>query len=202
MRERRPISWTKRVGRVLAVLVVLVVVMPWTVGMLMEREHTGTGSAVIAAPIDEVWHSVSGFDDLGAWAPDIANLTRVADVNGLPSYETRAEDNVVTFTFVEVSAPERLRVSLSSSDQAYGGEWIYELVAVEGGTRVTITEYGWTEPPFFRFVLRIFGYDRTIQRFLDALAKRHAVTGTGSTAPSSTGDGDDGSGCCANGGRR
>ena len=167
-------SWLRKTGRVLAALVVLIIVVPWCVGALMSRDHVGRGEAVIAAPIDEVWEAVSGFDSMGEWAPDVANMTRVADVGGLPSYEMHGGSSTITFTFTEVTAPNRLVVKLEDDSASYGGEWLYELAPAENGTLVRITEEGWTEPAYFRFMLRIFGYDRTINAYLEALQRKHA----------------------------
>jgi uncharacterized protein YndB with AHSA1/START domain len=168
-----PTRWMRRLGVVLGVLVVLVIVVPWTVGSFMARGHFAKGTRVIAAPIDEVWGSVSGFDELGTWAPDLAALERVADVGGLPSYEMKAEDAVITFTFTTVRAPHELAVSLLDSGNSYGGHWSYLLTEVPGGTRVEVSEDGWTEPAFFRFALWAYGHDRTIGRYLDALERKH-----------------------------
>lgn len=167
--------WLRRTGKVLAVLVMLIVVLPWVVGALMDREHVGRGEAVIAAPLPEVWEVVSGFDSLGEWAPDVANMSRVADVDGLPSYEMQGGSSTITFTFTEVSAPHKLVVELQDDSAAYGGVWTYELEAVDEGTRVTITEEGWTEPAYFRFMLRILGNDRTIKAYLAALQRKHGT---------------------------
>lgn len=174
MRSRERSSWLKITGRILAVLVVLVIVLPWLIGALMSRDHVAKGTRIIDAPIDHVWESVSGFDSVGEWAPDIANMSRVADVNGLPSYEMMGGSSTITFTFTTVEPPHRLVVELRDDSEAYGGVWTYELRDVRGKTEVAITEEGWTEPAYFRFMLWIYGHDRTIAAYLDALQRKHA----------------------------
>lgn len=165
--------WMKRIGMVLGTLVVLLIVIPWLIGSLMERDHFAKQARVVPAPIDKVWDSVSGFDELGAWAPDIAALERVEDVDGLPSYRMEGEDSVVTFTFTTVRAPRELSVEVRDSLDSYGGTWSYQLTEVDGGTRVEVSEDGWTDPPYFRFAFWVFGRDRTISRYLDALVAKH-----------------------------
>ncbi len=173
MLPKRRRSWLSKIGLVLATLVVLIIILPWTLGMFMPKEHVGRGETVVAAPIADVWKTVSGFDEMGKWAPDIADMTRVSDVNGLPSYEMRGGESTITFTFREVSPPSRLVVWLLDNAEAYGGTWTYDLETVGTGTRVRITEEGWTEPAYFRFVLWVFGFDRTINGYLEALAHKH-----------------------------
>ncbi len=165
--------WLRRIGFVLAALVVLVILVPWTAGAFMPREHRIRGERVVRAPLAEVWTSVSGFDEVGQWVPDLANMTRVTDVEGLPSYELRNDEAIVSFTFREVSAPSRLVVELGDAAETFGGEWTYELEATSDGTRVVITEEGWVEPAYFRFMMWVFGYERTIEAYLAALARKH-----------------------------
>ena len=139
----------------------------------MSREHVSQGEAIVAAPIEDVWGSVSGFDELGKWAPDVADLERAADVNGLPSYVMHGGNSTITFLFREVTRPTKLVVEIQDDSESYGGVWTYELEEKTGGTSVRITEHGWTEPAYFRFMFWAFGYDRTIRNYLTALKQRH-----------------------------
>jgi hypothetical protein len=41
-----------------------------------------------------------------------------------------------------------------------------------GGTRVTLTEDGFVDNPFFRVVSKMMGYHSTLDSYLKALAKR------------------------------
>ncbi|MBW2454588.1 MAG: SRPBCC domain-containing protein [Deltaproteobacteria bacterium] len=175
-------AWLKRVSVVLAAAVVLIVVVPWVIGALMDREHVGQGAAVVAAPIEEVWTTVSAFDKTSQWAPDFESVRRASDVKGLPSYEVSGDGYSLTFTFTEVVPPERLVAKLEDHAQNYGGEWTYELSTVAGGTRIAITERGWTEPAYFRFMLWLFGYDTTIEGYLDGLQKKYGGERASSTA--------------------
>lgn len=165
--------WLKRVSVVLAAAVVLIVVVPWVIGALMDREHVGRGGAVVGAPIEIVWQTISDFDKASQWAPNFESVRRASDVKGLPSYEVTGDDYRLTFTFTDVVPPERLVTKLEDHAQNYGGEWTYELATVPGGTEITITERGWTEPAYFRFMLWLFGYDTTIERYLAALQKKY-----------------------------
>jgi hypothetical protein len=54
----------------------------------------------------------------------------------------------------------------------FGGRWIYELEAVPGGTRLTVTEEGWIRNPLFRAMGHAMGLDRTIKGYLRSLGRR------------------------------
>ena len=57
----------------------------------------------------------------------------------------------------------------------FGGTWTYQLEPVEEGTRLTITEDGFVRDPFFRFMSRyVFGHEKTVEDYLDALRERLA----------------------------
>jgi uncharacterized protein YndB with AHSA1/START domain len=166
-------KWLKRLSVALAVLVVLVIVVPWTVGAMMDREHVGHGAMVVAAPIDEVWETISDFDKMSQWAPNFESVRRGSDIKGLPSFEVSGDEYSLTFIITEVVPPKRLVAKLEDHAQNHGGEWTYELATVPGGTQITITERGWTEPAYFRFMLWLFGHDTTIRRYLEALRQQY-----------------------------
>ena len=59
----------------------------------------------------------------------------------------------------------------------FGGNWTYEVAAVPGGSRVTVTERGWIGNPLFRFMARFFfGYTATIDTYLRSLGKKFGET--------------------------
>jgi hypothetical protein len=81
---------------------------------------------------------------------------RQADVGGHEVWTHTTPDQAFRFTVMTVSAiPERRYERLLLRDdqprhQSWDGRWIYELEPAGGGTRLRITEYGWTDGlPFF-----------------------------------------------------
>lgn len=167
-------KWFVRVWIGIGVLLLLLVAAPWFVGSMLPREHVGTGEAVIAAPIADVWRTVSAYEDMGSWAPDMGKVERIEDSDGRPRFREERAEGTLTFTFIEVEAPTRLVVEVADDVGYFGGTWTYELSAADGGTRVGITEDGWAEPGYFRFMLRVFGTDSTIRNYLAALEQKHA----------------------------
>jgi uncharacterized protein YndB with AHSA1/START domain len=167
-------KWLRRIAIALGLLVLLFVAIPCGVGSLRAREHSATGSVIVDAPIELVWKSITDFEAMPHWAPDVGKMQRLPDVDGKPQFKETRDDFTLHFSFDEMVEPTRLVVHLEDDSGYFGGTWTYVLAAEDGRTRVTITENGWTEPAFFRFMLLLFGTDSTIKHYLEALQQRHA----------------------------
>jgi len=81
---------------------------------------------------------------------------------------------------LESQEPSRLVTQIDAPPGAsFGGTWTYELTAVGGGTRISITESGWIANPIFRFMSRfLFGYYGSLDGYLRALAKHYGEVAT------------------------
>lgn len=162
----------KKILLILAVALIVVGAVPFVVGSFLPREHRASVEVRLEQPRDKVWDVVSDFDAMPTWFEGAGALKRTGEKDGLPSYEVADEQMKLTFTFVEVRRPERLIVDLKDDAGYFGGRWIYTLHSSGGETVVTITEEGWVEPAFFRFMTMVFGADATLKAYADALAKK------------------------------
>jgi uncharacterized protein YndB with AHSA1/START domain len=104
----------------------------------------------------EIWRLLTDHAAEPQWLPAFATVTRRADLGGHEVWTHRSPDGAFNFTVMTVSAiPERRYERLLLRDdqprsQSWDGRWIYELEPAGSGTRLKITEYGWTDGfPFF-----------------------------------------------------
>jgi len=167
------VKWLKRIAIVVGILAVIFIGVPLVVGSFMPREHVGKGEAVINAPIGEVWKTASDYEAMPSWWRERRAIKRIADEDGRPRFEEKSDRMSLDYVFQEVQEPKRLVVALKDSSGYFGGTWTYELAPVDNKTRVTITEQGWTNPAFFRFMMAVFGADATIKSCLAAMQKKH-----------------------------
>ena len=59
---------------------------------------------------------------------------------------------------------------IADTDKGFGGTWTYEIRRTEGGSELQITEDGFIDNLFFRFMARfIFGYDKTMRTYQESL---------------------------------
>lgn len=146
-------------------------------GALMPRTHTAQSTIVISQPVDSVWSIVRDFQAMADWW---GNLERIEPGEG-PGERWVQYSNTGSFTLVvtESLPPERLVTRVDVEESApFGGTWTYELEPSGSGTRITITEDGFINNLFFRFMANtVFGVHSTMDSYLRALASRFGEEG-------------------------
>lgn len=168
-------TWILRV----TVVVVAAVVAVLAAGTLLPREHVAASGVTLRQPPESVWAVVRDLGGVPRWWPEVATATRVTDPAGREVWRQEVGGFPMTFAVTDTAAPVRLVTTIEAPPgAAFGGTWTYELTAVDGGTRVTVTEAGWVGNPFFRVMANVGGFHRTIDGYLIALGARfgEAVT--------------------------
>lgn len=108
------------------------------------------------SPPSAIWRLLTDHAAEPQWLPAFGSVVRQPDLGGHEVWTHTSADKVFSFTVMTVSAiPERRYERLLLRDnqprnQSWDGRWIYELEPNGGGTRLRVTEYGWTDGlPFF-----------------------------------------------------
>jgi uncharacterized protein YndB with AHSA1/START domain len=108
------------------------------------------------SPPAAIWRLLTDHAAEPQWLPAFGSVVRQADLGGHEVWTHTSPDGAFSFTVMTVSAiPERRYERLLLRDdqprnQSWDGRWIYELEPTSGGTRVRVTEYGWSDGfPFF-----------------------------------------------------
>jgi hypothetical protein len=103
-----------------------------------------------------IWQLLTDHAAEPQWLPAFGSVVRQADIGGHEVWTHTSPDKAFSFTLMTVSKiPEQRYERLLLRDhqprsQSWDGRWIYELEPSGGGTRLRITEYGWTDGlPFF-----------------------------------------------------
>ena len=125
-------------------------------------------------PVDSVWAAVRDFESLPRWWGDMQRVERVTGTAGGDMWTYHMSSGPITIA-VESSEPPRQLVTriVADEDAPFGGTWTYDLVPAGDGTRVTITEDGYINSLFFRFVANVFmGVHGTADSYLESLARR------------------------------
>lgn len=157
----------------LAALVALVVVV-LVIGMSIEERHTVTRTATLPHPPAEVWAVIRDFGRAAEWQPGVESMERMEGESSetwrmggsFGEMPIRVEDEVAGYELV---------TRIVDDGMPFGGTWTYQLEPVEEGARLTITEDGFVRNPFYRFMSRyVFGYEKTVEDYLDALSERLA----------------------------
>ena len=141
-------------------------------GVLLPRRHVVVMSAVIDRPVGEVWLAVSDMESQAGWRSDLKGVKRLPDHAGHAVWMQKTDRGDWPLEVVEVSPPVWLVAAVADSSQGFGGAWTYELTPLHGGTRVTITERGFIDSPFYRFLAWfVFGLHASQETFLRDLGR-------------------------------
>ena len=143
----------------------------YIIGLMLPVSHTASVSKEINAPKEVVWKYVTLPQKFPEWRSAVNRVEMLSD-STQPLRWTEFYDGMDALTFQESSRSDSsVFVSdIVSEGLPFGGGWTISLQQNENGTIVTITENGEIYNPVFRFFSRfIFGYDGTIQQYLNDL---------------------------------
>lgn len=157
------------VGGLVGLILLLVVV-----GLLLPRTHRATSTIQISKPPAEVWSAVRDLGKVPEFWPDIKTSVRQPDRDGHEVWlQTMKNGFALPLVIEEDRPPSRMVTRIALEGKApFGGSWIYEIAESGGGTRVTLTEDGFVDNPFFRVISRLMGYHTTLDGYLKSLARR------------------------------
>lgn len=94
---------------------------------------------------------------------------------GTPLVDAETAGKDLDFEVEVLDAPRRMRTRVLDDDVPFKGSWTWDLVPVEGGCRVRITEEGLIEPAVLRYCANARGYAATMTEHLEALGQRLGV---------------------------
>lgn len=163
------------VGTLLALVVLLGIA-----GLFLPQEHRAARSLHLrSTPPGKVWEVITDPAGEPAWRRDVKAAARLEDHQGRPVWrETARNGQAMSFETLESLPEQRLVRRVLEAGGPFGGTWTYELGAEGAGTRITLTEDGWIANPVFRGMARyLFGHHRSLERYLQDLARRFGEPG-------------------------
>lgn len=160
----------KIVVTVLAMLMGVVAVV-FVCGMLLPANHVASRSIHLDKPREQVWLTVSDFEHYASWAPGVTGTKLLRIESGHPTWQLEGKW-AMPMALDVVETPRQLVTRIADPKLPFGGTWTWDLSPENGGTRVTVTERGVIRSPIFRLLSRfVFGYNATMDAYLNALAK-------------------------------
>ena len=163
--------------KVIVAIVVAIAAMVGIVGLVGSRlpvSHVASRSAVIGAPADVVFNTITDFSSAPSWRKNVTSITVTVDSTTGRQRVTEEGSNGTMMMDVEQNvAPTRLVTRIVGEGLPYGGAWAYALEAQGNSTRVTITEHGEVYNPIFRFISKyIMGHTGTMDTYLRDLGRK------------------------------
>jgi hypothetical protein len=154
-------------GIVVALLVVIAAV--YVDGTTLPVNHSTTVIQTVSAPPEKVFAQITNVAAGASWRPELKGVTVLPPDNGRDHWvEDLGHGQTMTFLAVKTEAPNERDVLLDVPGASYGGTWSYKLSPgpTPGTTTLSITEAGFINPPFYRFMMHhIFGMDHNINAY-------------------------------------
>jgi Polyketide cyclase / dehydrase and lipid transport len=164
----KPALWTALVLMALLDVVLLI-------GYRLPQEHVASRTLVSKQPPQAIWTVITDYANGPSWRPDLKKVEHTWDARRIEIWrETYSNGDTLSFATPEFQPPQHMVRVITDENIPFGGRWEYRIQPEKnGGSRVTITEYGWVKPPLFRFVSKyLVGHTAMIDEYLKALAKK------------------------------
>jgi uncharacterized protein YndB with AHSA1/START domain len=164
----------------LAAFVVLAgaaVLFAYSYGRRMPEGHRASGSALVAAPIAEVFALHADPRKRPEFVPQVKEIRDFKDEgDGKASWTELWKDrNTFRMRLAECEQDRRLTMEIQVNKNVFHGTWTFEFAEEEGGTRVTITEDGRIPSPLTRGVYNLLAdTDETLRKYLENLKAHYA----------------------------
>jgi hypothetical protein len=154
---------------IIIIAIVALIAIMYLIGYFMPVEHVSNHSIVLKSNPEKVWTILHDHGQYPTWRSDVKKV-EVTD----PTHWTETSTNgTISFEAQIIEPFSSFNARITNKDLPFGGNWMYELSADNGATRLTITEHGEVYNPIFRFMSKyVFGHNATLKKFADDLSKK------------------------------
>lgn len=154
------------------------------VGWLLPVKHRCARSAVFKQPPQAVWALVTAPAAYPDWRKDARHVEVLSGESGRLRWRESGGERPLTFEVIASQPETRWSIRIVDAGLPFSGVWIFDLVPDGAGCRLSIREEGEIYSPFFRFMARfVFGYHRTLEAYLRAVAAHFGETVRVEVAP-------------------
>jgi hypothetical protein len=157
--------------------IVLVLLLIFLAGAALPKEHVAGVRARYRQPPERVFAEITSVGAHPTWRTGVERVEILSQRGAPLRWREVGEFGPIVMRMDESRSPTRVVTRIDDPDQPFGGRWIFELAAADGGTLLTITEHGEVNNPLFRFMSRyVFGHYRTLEQYARDLGKRLGET--------------------------
>ena len=144
------------------------------IGVFLPKNHIASRTAILPVTPEALWTVITDVEAYPSWRSELSKVEVLKNEANAKEWRETSRFGEIPFAVTEYQPHARLVTKINSDDLAFGGVWTYELAPEGAGTRLTITENGVINNPFYRFMARfIFGYSASIDGYLGSLGKKH-----------------------------
>jgi hypothetical protein len=163
--------------KVVVAVVVAIVAMIGIVALIGSRlpvAHVASRSALINAPSDVVFRTMTDFTMAHTWRSGLKSVAVTMDsTSGRQRFVEDSKTGKMTMEIEELMPPTRFVTRIVDKELPFGGAWAHALEPQGNATKVTITEHGEVYNPIFRFMSRyLIGHTGTMDAYLTDLGRK------------------------------
>jgi len=143
-------------------------------GLTLPSAHQVSRTILIKQSPEVIWQTITDFANAPAWNANVATIEKLPDRSGHEVWrETYKNGYGLTLETLERAPPTHLVRLIADVDGPFTGRWEYALTPIDGGCRITITEFGEVANPYFRVMAKLFMNLAThLEIYLAALATK------------------------------
>jgi hypothetical protein len=147
-------------------------------GCFVPRGHVAARTLTLRQPPEAVWGVLRDGESWPGWWDLLKSVRRQTAGDGHEQWDLDYKDgNGFVLGVDESTAPWRLALRIDDVKRLFEGRWEYDIAAVDGGSRVTLTEYGSINNPFVRLMAKLcMDPHMYIDKNLKALAGKFGET--------------------------
>ncbi|HEX6590266.1 MAG TPA: SRPBCC family protein [Longimicrobiales bacterium] len=162
----------RRVWIALAVVVALLLAVV-AIGLLLPREHVASVRVRYAAAPRDVYETIANVAHGAEWRSGVERVELLPDSAGMVRWRETADWGTLAFERIVDEPGRRIVARIVDEGQGFGGTWTWEIEADGAGSVVTISEAGYVDNPFYRFMSRfVMGYYASLETYARDLGRR------------------------------
>ena len=162
----------RRVGIALAVVVALAVAVVG-IGFLLPREHAASVRVRYGAAPTDVYETIANAARGAEWRSGLERVELLPDSAGMARWRETADWGTLAFERIVDEPGRRIVARIVDEGQGFGGTWSWEIEPDGDGSVVTISEAGYIDNPFYRFMSRfVMGYHASLETYARDLGER------------------------------
>ncbi len=146
----------------------------WFAGSRQPVGHTASVVIDLSFPPESVWAVITDFAATPSWFDGVKSSERIADIGGNPAWREDFGGFKVDMETRASQPPRHLERVVHSTSAGFRGSWTWDLEPTASGTKLTITERGEVDNPFFRLMMSFGDPSATARQYGAALERRLA----------------------------
>jgi uncharacterized protein YndB with AHSA1/START domain len=147
----------------------------WFLGCFLAKTRVVSRALSLKQTPEAVWQVIADVAAEPSWHQGVLKVERLPDHDGHETWrQTYAGNYVMRLETLQSVPPHTLVRSFADEKGPFQGRWHFDITPLDQGVRVTITEHGDIDNPFFRFMRMLSKPAMYLEIYLHQLARKFA----------------------------